>query len=219
MELSSPYKSSNLLTYNVKLSNKMINSVSVVTSEKPLMDFISSKSKLVFKSCFDKKGTKKFLSEKEKAMAEITLFDELLDEDTIKIKKKSHSKRKSKKNRNVRSKSEKDILTLKDKKNIKSNKKENIHSNKNVKKKSGLILSINYVDEDKKGKNYEKKIANLNSISNDNALKRNKKRIVKLSSISSNFSNINCSEPLNLIMNKNDSFIHSILNEMGKGIN
>lgn len=92
-----------------------------------------------------------------------------------------------------------------------------IHSNKNITKQSGLTISINYINDVKKeeaknDQNYTKE----KSISNDKALKPNKKRVVKISSISSNFSNINFSEPLNLAMNKNDSFIYSIVNEIGK---
>lgn len=96
MKLSTLHKSSNQLTYNGKFSKKSINILSAVSNEKSLFEFISSKNKMIFKSCFDKKGTKKFLSEKDLVMAEITLFDQLLDQD-CKIKKKSHSKKKFKK--------------------------------------------------------------------------------------------------------------------------
>lgn len=220
MELSKLYKSSNQLTYNGKLSKKFINSISIVSNDKSLQGFISSKNKLIFKSCFDKKGTKQFLSEKEKAMAEITLFDELLDEDN-KIKKKHHSKKKSKKNGNIRSKSEKTIKTVKDGKHKNSSKKTKISSNKNLKKKTGFAISINYIEDEKKEKeknaeNYKKEINDENTISNNNALKVNKKRVNKIASISSNFSAINLNETMNLATNKNDSFINSIVNEMDK---
>ena len=45
-------------------------------------------------------------------------------------------------------------------------------------------------------------------------VKIDKRKVSKLSSINSNFSNIQCKEPLNLAFNKNDSFIHFIINEM-----
>ena len=44
-------------------------------------------------------------------------------------------------------------------------------------------------------------------------VKIDKRKVSKLSSINSNFSNIQC-KPLNLAFNKNDSFIHFIINEM-----
>ena len=43
-----------------------------------------------------------------------------------------------------------------------------------------------------------------------------KTKVSKLSSINSTYSNIQTKEPLNLIVNKNDSFINSIINEMAK---
>ena len=43
-----------------------------------------------------------------------------------------------------------------------------------------------------------------------------KRRATKLSSINSTYSNIQCKSPLNLAVNKNDSFIHCIINEMAK---
>ena len=44
---------------------------------KNLLDFISMKNKIIFKSCFDHKGAKKFLKAKDKALEEFTLIDEI----------------------------------------------------------------------------------------------------------------------------------------------
>ena len=90
-----------------------------------------------------------------------------------------------------------------------------------MKKKTGFDNSINCIDDEKKeeeknAENYKKEINNENTISNNNALKVNKKRVNKIASISSNFSVINFNETLNLAINKNDSFINSIVNEMDK---
>ena len=68
-----------------------------------------------------------------------------------------------------------------------------------------MVITINYTNDTNNNKN--------NNIINSTV---NKNKIKPLSSISSNFSNINTSEPLNLLINKNDSVIHSIVSEMGK---
>ena len=59
-------------------------------------------------------------------------------------------------------------------------------------------------------KNFEpKNIGKLN-------LYVDKRKVSKLSSINSTYSNIQCKSPMNLAVNKNDSFIHCIINEMAK---
>ena len=68
-----------------------------------------------------------------------------------------------------------------------------------------MLITINYANDSNNNKN--EKISNTAV---------NKNKIKPLSSISSNFSNIKTSEPLNLLINKNDSVIHSIVSEMGK---
>ena len=180
-------------TYNLKTE--------VSNNEKSLFDFISNK-KIKLKSYFDKKGTKKFLSDKEKAMEEIILFDEIIDKKKNRDKSHHypHKKAKTKKNKNSYSKSEKKIYKVE---THKTHKKKN-KSDKFLKDSSGMFITINYVNDSNNYKN--DKIAN-------SAV--NKNRIKPFSSITSNCSNIKASEPLNLLINKNDSVIHSIVNEMG----
>jgi hypothetical protein len=72
-----------------------------------IFDFISRKNKIIFKSCFDKEGAKKFLYDKEKALAELVIPDEIKEENHVgKKKKKSHRKNFMKDARNLRSESE-----------------------------------------------------------------------------------------------------------------
>jgi hypothetical protein len=63
---------------------------------KKLLDFISMKNKIIFKSCFDHKGAKQFLKAKDKALEEFTLIDEIeiIDNQKKKIlsSKKIHHK-------------------------------------------------------------------------------------------------------------------------------
>ena len=79
---------------------------------KYLFDFISTKNKIKFHSYFDKKGTKKFLSEKEKAMEKIIIFDEI-DDEKINKKKTHKDKVKKKKKNKRRSISENALIHLK----------------------------------------------------------------------------------------------------------
>ena len=75
---------------------------------KSIFDFISSKNKIVFNSCFDKEGAKKFLYDKEKALAELVIPDEIKEENHVgKKKKKSHRKNGIKNTKNLRAESEK----------------------------------------------------------------------------------------------------------------
>lgn len=53
-----------------------------------LLDFISDKSKIVLKSCFDYKGSKQFLEGKSEAMKKIELNESILDENQNKKEKK-----------------------------------------------------------------------------------------------------------------------------------
>ena len=74
---------------------------------KSIFDFISDKNKIILKSCFDKEGAKKFLYDKEKALAELVIPDEIIEENPVdKKKKKSHRKNFMKDTKNLRSESE-----------------------------------------------------------------------------------------------------------------
>jgi hypothetical protein len=160
--------------------------------KKSLVNFISSKNKIVLKSCFDHKGVKQFLSEKQKAMDKIVLEDEIPDENIKKNRKKRKLSKKSK---------------TKDKKHLRSESHNALDSlakqktSENLKDYPKLSSENTLPDKNLKSKNQ----LNLNTY---------QRKSVKMSSIISNFSNIQIKESLNLIVNKNDSFINSIINEM-----
>ena len=160
---------------------------------KSIFDFISGKNKIILKSCFDEKGAKKFLYDKEKAMAKFVIPDEIKEENLIdKRNKKSPRKNDKKDTKNFRSESENCLKLQKITKKI--DKKEPVL-------KSELSVNVSNCHESKKNKGKLK-------------VKIDKRKVSKLSSINSTFSNIQCKEPLNLAINNNDSFIHSIINEM-----
>jgi hypothetical protein len=189
------FSSSNNL--RIKYSGKSfnLNESENLRDKKSLFDFISSKNKIVLKSCFDHKGAKKFLSDKKKAMDKIVLEDDILDENIEKNKKKKKPNVKSKtsEKKNLRSESH-NALNILDKQK----------STENLKDKVKLLS--------------EKRLPVRNFESKNNKGKLNlvvdKRKVTKLSSINSVFSNIQTKEPLNLVVNKNDSFINSIINEM-----
>ena len=198
MEEVKYYKSSNELpepnkNYQKNYCRTTYNNTDAANNAKYLFDFISTKNKIKLNSCFDKKGTKKFLLEKEKAMEKIILFDEIIDKKQN--TKKSH-KDKKRKQKARRSKSENALF------HIQKQSDKKIKISKDLKQKSSqMVISINYVDG---GKENQDKAAHS----------PNKKRVSKFNSLSSNFSNINSNEPLNLAVNKNDSLIYSIVSEM-----
>jgi len=70
---------------------KYLNSQQKLDINQKLLDFISDKSKIVLKSCFDHKGSKKFLEGKSEAMKKIELNESILDKNKSK-KKKEKSK-------------------------------------------------------------------------------------------------------------------------------
>jgi hypothetical protein len=189
------FSSSNNL--RIKYSGKSfnLNESENLRDKKSLFDFISSKNKIVLKSCFDHKGAKKFLSDKKKAMDKIVLEDDILDENIEKNKKKKKPNVKSKtsEKKNLRSESHNALNILEKQK-----------STENLKDKVKLLS--------------EKRLPVRNFESKNNKGKLNlvvdKRKVTKLSSINSVFSNIQTKEPLNLVVNKNDSFINSIINEM-----
>ena len=189
------FSSSNNL--RIKYSGKSfnLNESENLRDKKSLFDFISSKNKIVLKSCFDHKGAKKFLSDKKKAMDKIILEDDILDENIEKNKKKKKPNVKSKtsEKKNLRSESHNALNVLEKQK-----------STDNLKDKLKLLS--------------EKRLPVRNFESKNNKGKLNlvvdKRKVTKLSSINSVFSNIQTKEPLNLVVNKNDSFINSIINEM-----
>jgi len=153
-----------------------------------LLNFISSKKKMTLKSCFDHKGAKKFLSEKEKAMASLELPDDIIEEKNKKKRKSRKSLEKNKRKRKHRSESQKALINVK-------------------------IIRKSYINEDKKEKRKHRmsdKTIPLHFALNNKSLQERKL------TINSDFSNIKRKESSNLASNHNDSFIHLILKEMAE---
>ena len=153
-----------------------------------LINFLSSKKKITLKSCFDHKGAKKFLSEKEKAMASLELSDDIIEEKNKKKRRSRKSVVKNKKKIKHRSESKKDLINI------------------NLKK-------LKYINEDKRRQGKKKmseKTVPLYFAQN------NKTHQERQLTVNSDFSNIKGKESLNLASNHNDSFIHLILKEMAE---
>ena len=164
----------NNLSHNENMDNKNI-----------LFNFISSKNKITLKSCFDQKGSKKFLSEKEKAMAYLELPDDIIEK---KIKKKRKSKKGTKKKEKHCSDPHKELIyTLinrlkyinKDKKGIKnkmkSDKTVGIRFSEKFKNSQKKILTINSDFSDIKGNDS----LNLSSDQNDSFIQSFLKEMIK----------------------------------------
>ena len=153
-----------------------------------LFNFLSSKKKIILKSCFDHKGAKKFLSEKEKAMAILELPDDIIEDKNKKKRRVRQSLFKNKSKRKNRSESIKESINF------------NLGKSK-------------YINEDKKEIKKHKMSDKTIPLDFAENYKRHQER--KLT-INSDFSNIKGKESLNLASNHNDSFIHLILKEMAE---
>ena len=153
-----------------------------------LFNFLSSKNKITLKSCFDHKGAKKFLSEKEKAMASFELPDDDIEEKREKKRRSRKSIMKKKSKKKFRSESQKALIYVKSKKpkHINEDKKD-LRNKKMSDKTVPLYFAENY-------KSHQERMLTINS----------------------DFSNIKEKDSLNLASNRNDSFIVSILKEMAE---
>jgi len=153
-----------------------------------LFNFLSSKNKITLKSCFDHKGAKKFLSEKDKAMASFELPDDDIEEKTEKKRRSRKSILKKKSKKKFRSESQKALIYVKSKKpkHINEDKKD-LRNKKMSDKTVPLYFAENY-------KSHQERMLTINS----------------------DFSNIKEKDSLNLASNRNDSFIVSILKEMAE---
>ena len=187
------------LTQKKKISESYIKS----HDKKSLFDFISTKNRIILKSCFDHKGTKKFLLDKEKAMQEINLLEDIKEDKKVnkKNKIKSHNKHSKHHNFDINPQSASSSNVMKYTPYKLTNHLE-IGKKNNIQKLSDKTNKYNDIHEEK------------NKTNSDNKLAVNKKRITQFNSISSNFSNIKQCEPLNLVYNRDDSLIHSIVDEM-----
>ena len=147
-------------------------------------NFLTSKKKIILKSYFDHKGAKKFLAEKEKAMEEIILNDEIIEKEINNKKTKGNKILKNNTSHNTRNQ-------LNEKNKLK-NKKKNREKNEKVK------YSENFNSEN-----------NIEEI-----VKINQKSKKTIESIKNHISNQRLNEPSYLFTGEGDSFIYSILNQM-----
>ena len=147
-------------------------------------NFLTSKKKIILKSFFDHKGAKKFLAEKEKAMEEIILNDEIIEKEINNKKTKGNKILKNNTSHNTRNQ-------LNEKNKLK-NKKKNREKNEKVK------YSENFNSEN-----------NIEEI-----VKINQKSKKTIESIKNHISNQRLNEPSYLFAGEGDSFIYSILNQM-----
>lgn len=158
------FSEKNLFTKNkiVQIDESEIKYLNTQNINQKLLDFISDKSKIVLKSCFDHKGSKQFLEGKSEAMKKIELNEFILDEKQNKKKKKKIRVNNSNKLNFLIN----DHLLNK----VEENKKyiSNCSINNNLKKskiqnemfiKNNTYLEVNYTKK-KKVKSSEKKMQN-----------------------------------------------------------
>lgn len=196
MNKEKTHKQKKYSSENKDYKSKLISNSSSKKKEKNLFNFISSKSKIKLKSNFDKKGAKKFLHEKSKAMEEIVLIDDAVH-DEHHYKKKTSPNKKSKQYR-----SEKALLQLK--LNKFSNKKNNviINADKNQKNlMSSQTLGLLCISD----------VKDIGKIKNK---KTNKKG--SLESIKYKSSCFNQKEAPYLLTSDNDSLINTIVNQFNE---
>lgn len=152
-----PRDSYTKLSYN--LENDKINKSE---RAKSLLNFINPRKKIIFKSFFDQKGAKRFLAEKEKAMEEFILMDELEDENKNEKEINFHYSSKRIKS-----------LNKKSKKNFISNKKILFHKSEANLKSINNIGRINQKINKKKISKFESiksKYSNIKSKDNSNLM-------------------------------------------------
>lgn len=166
-------------------------------NNRTLQNFLTNKNK--FKSYFDRKGAKKFLKEKEKAMEEIVLMDEIQEEKAEQFNEKS----KKYKSQNKYNKKFKHLR-------LPHSKNELFYSEKlNFRKK--LVYEENKKDSCLSIKNTN----NINikiEIQNPN----NQKGLVESPKRKNILSGIIIKEPSFLLTGDNDSFIYSLVREMNE---
>ena len=192
--------------------NKYKKNKSNEKSVKSLLNFIATKNKIVFKSYFDSKGSKKFLAEKAKALEKFVLIDEIQEENEYNFhkKNKNHSEsrhKKHKKNKNYEHYPSENVITK--------------YNNIGKKKKNKLLKLFNTNKNNDNKKRSSKSVPkndihNINDIGKINEKTRVKKVPKKENLDKSKYSVINTNEPSYLMTGNNDSFITAIINEMAQ---
>ena len=182
---------------NKDYKSKLLNSPLSKKKEKKLFNFISNTNKIKLKSNFDKKGAKKFLHEKLKAMEEIVLIDDTAH-DEHHYRKKTSPNKKSKQHH-----SENAILQLKLHKLNHQKNHVNVDKNLNNLKSSqtlGLLCISDFKD--------------IGKIKNKKTHKK-----ASIESIKYKSSCFNQKEPPYLLTSDNDSLINTIVNQFDESKN
>ena len=166
-----------------------------IDDNRTLQNFLLIRNK--FKSKFDRKGAKKFLKEKEKAMEEMVLNDEIPEEKTENsIKSKSHDKY-NEKYKHIRENPSQNELVYIEKRNF--SKKEVVYKeNKNTNQNASFVSFKNSNDF-----NYNTEIQNIYQ----------QKGLIESTKKKKQFAFIITNEP-SFLMTGDDSFIYSIVKEM-----
>lgn len=214
MEIMNRYTKNNYISrINIKKDSKEKDRINIFNlnnekeknknrSSKSIKYFLTKKNKIILKSFFDHKGTKKFLAEKMKAMKELDLNDEIIEEEKNENNISSNKKKsKSKNNKNKISKKFRSHKVI-------SNYNLNFNdiNKKSTKKHKTKNKNINYNWESKNHLRNYKEIGSKN-FNND------KKRISR-DSIPKRYSNIYINEPSYLMTDEDASFLNTILVEM-----
>ena len=137
-----------------------------------LINFISCKNKIKFKSNFDRKGAKKFLNEKAKAMEEIVL-DDTTDEEKKNVSNDNNYKRNKShnkfffRNKHVKPHHSHNALLKNFQLNKLSNKKNNILKDDNKYISSNTVFLINSIKDIGKIMNKKNKRKFIGSIKKD----------------------------------------------------
>lgn len=171
---------------------------------KSYQNFLTAKN-IIFKSSFDHKGAKKFLAEKEKAMEELILEDEIIQEKQ-KNKNAPHicNKKNGSKNKNNTKKilnhyhSNNDIIHLKLHKHF------HHHHHHHKKDHDKNKISTKTVSAD-----FVNNIKEIGKV-----VQRSEQKKISLESIKSHLSNLKQKEPSYLFIGENDFFINTIVNQM-----
>ena len=171
-------------------------------SSKTIKYFLTKKNKIILKSAFDHKGTKKFLADKMKAMEELDLNDEIIEEEKNENNISLNNKKsKSKINKNKISKKYRSHKVI-------SNYKLNLNdtNKKSTKKHKTKNKKINF--------NYESKLQLKNYKDIGSKKFNNDTKRISKDSIQTRYSNIYINEPSYVMTGEEASFLNAILFEM-----
>jgi hypothetical protein len=171
-----------------------------IDDTRTLQNFLLIRNK--FKSKFDRKGAKKFLKEKEKAMEEMDLNDEIPEEKTENSQKSKSEDKYNEKNKHLIQNPSENELVYFEKKN--SSKKQVVYKEEN--KNTNANQNASFVSfKNSKDFNYNTEVQNMNQ----------QKGLIEPPKKKKKFAFIITNEP-SFLMTGDDSFIYSIVKEMNE---